>query len=223
MLSHSSFAVWFPWLPWLQDNLSQTVLFQSSHFIGTQFWWLSPGSSLKAFFKILSSETPPELLNEFWTACSKFCWNGTCGRWDKLCEYLQELIVRTCSHIVWFWFWRSTSWHTLTKHPRVTLPKIRPCDSCAKAMQMHHFGFASTSLSHVSEMPQRCRQNPLGWFTDSGSTSRLWLTAHVKVLSASHIKLRGWRARLLRLPESLPLSSHPAQGKTLRVWRNANS
>ena len=30
--------------------------------------------------------------------------------------------------------------------------------------KMRHFGFASTSLSHVSEMPQRCRPNAV-WFT----------------------------------------------------------
>ena len=139
----------------------------------------------------------------------------------NICRSSMEL---TCSHIVWFWFWRLASrLHTLAKHPRVTLHLrlyAQRSARYAKPMQKASFWLcehiAVPCLGNASEMPTKRSVIHSG---------RLWLTQVkvVKVLSASHIKLRGWRARLLRLPESLPLSSHPAQGqnrkKKLIIWK----
>lgn len=152
-------------VPLAPRAISQCLPIKSSKSSKSSLYWnsvLTPGSSLKFSFRF----------RFFWNAnwASEWVLNSVFAVlliWDlravTLHEYLQEL---TCSHIVWFWFWRLASrLHTLAKHPRVTLHLRLYARSAryAKPMQ-NHFGFASTSLSHVSEMPQRCRPNAV-WFT----------------------------------------------------------
>lgn len=204
--------------------ISQCLPIKSSKSSKSSLYWnsvLTPGSSLKLSFRF----------RFFWNAnwASEWVLNSVFAVlliWDlravTLHEYLQEPMELTCSHIVWFWFWRLASrLHTLAKHPRVTLHLrlyAQRSARYAKPMQKASFWLcehiAVPCLGNASEMPTKRSVIHSG---------RLWLTQVkvVKVLSASHIKLRGWRARLLRLPESLPLSSHPAQGQN-RKKRNYN-
>ena len=65
MLSHSSFAVLVPLAPLAAGQSLTECLVPIKSLYWNSVLMTSPGSSLKAFFKILSSETPPELLNEF--------------------------------------------------------------------------------------------------------------------------------------------------------------